>query len=43
MEQMMECLVAATEKMDAKIDTNQGKVMAKLDAYHKMMMARMGS
>jgi hypothetical protein len=23
MEQMMECLVAATEKMDAKIDANQ--------------------
>jgi predicted protein tyrosine phosphatase len=50
MEQMMECLVAAIEKMDAKVDankekmeTNQEKVVAKLDAHRERMMARMSS
>jgi hypothetical protein len=37
MEQMMERLVVATEKME----TNQGKMMAKLDVHHERMMARM--
>jgi hypothetical protein len=30
MEQMMECLVAATENRDAKIDVNQGNTDASL-------------
>jgi hypothetical protein len=41
MEKFTELLKAMQEKMDIK--ANQGKIMAKLDAHHKRMMAKMDS
>jgi nitrate reductase NapAB chaperone NapD len=44
MEQKMERLVAAIEKMDAKkMETNQEKMMVKLDAHQERMMTTMDS